>query len=346
MQVIDQFPSGWFAVAFSDDVTAGQIFTGRLAGEDVVVYRTRSGQLNAVRPHCPHLGAHLGRGGRVTGEEIVCPFHAFAFDLSGACVRTSYDKPPPRASLTRYPVLESLGLIFVWRHTQGKPPDWTPATAAPVGSMKPLVFQKSLGGHPYDGVENLIDSGHFKILHDTEVSQMKADFDGPLLNYSSTFTGFFRGPAKNVQAHMNVQCSGLGHIFVATSVRRLGVEVGQMVGLTPEDTGVMRLRVSTAAKIGSGRGWRPALEWPLAQVVKVATQAQISADYRIFPYRKYTEHPKLAVGDGPIMAMRRWAQQFYEDRDGSPASGTRAHEAAGDTAAPARCGNMLRKLSP
>ena len=31
--------------------------------------------------HCPHMGAHLGFGGRVVGEAIRCPMHGFSFAL-------------------------------------------------------------------------------------------------------------------------------------------------------------------------------------------------------------------------------------------------------------------------
>ncbi|WP_331737272.1 Rieske 2Fe-2S domain-containing protein [Streptomyces sp. NBC_00019] len=74
------YPNGWFAVAFSTEVRPGQVITSRLMGKDVVIFRTRSGTLTVVDPHCPHLGAHLGRGGRMDGENLVCPFHAFAFN--------------------------------------------------------------------------------------------------------------------------------------------------------------------------------------------------------------------------------------------------------------------------
>ena len=63
-----QYPDGWFAVAFADELRPGQVLRRRFMGEDVVVYRTSGGVLRAVEPYCPHLGAHLGYGGRVEGE--------------------------------------------------------------------------------------------------------------------------------------------------------------------------------------------------------------------------------------------------------------------------------------
>ncbi|CAD5920211.1 Phenylpropionate dioxygenase and related ring-hydroxylating dioxygenases, large terminal subunit [Streptomyces sp. KY75] len=88
-----------------------------------MLYRLGSGSLRAVRPYCPHLGAHLGLA-KVDGDDLVCPFHAFAFGPDGACVRTGYGTPPPRSTLTRLPVHEANGAVFVWRHYDGREPDW------------------------------------------------------------------------------------------------------------------------------------------------------------------------------------------------------------------------------
>ena len=127
-------PNGWFCVAFSDEVRPGAITTRPFMGGEVVVYRTPRGLLRAVRPRCPHLGAHLGVGGTLDGEEIVCPFHRFAFDPSGACVRTGYDLPPLKATLTQFPVCEANGSIYVWRHALGLAPQWQ-APLSVVGSL-------------------------------------------------------------------------------------------------------------------------------------------------------------------------------------------------------------------
>ncbi|CAD5991328.1 Phenylpropionate dioxygenase and related ring-hydroxylating dioxygenases, large terminal subunit [Streptomyces sp. KY70] len=117
------YPSGWAALAFSDELRPGSVLTRPLAGSDVVLYRLGSGSLRAVRPYCPHLGAHLGLA-KVDGDDLVCPFHAFAFGPDGACVRTGYGTPPPRSTLTRLPVHEANGAVFVWRHYDGREPDW------------------------------------------------------------------------------------------------------------------------------------------------------------------------------------------------------------------------------
>ena len=73
-------PNGWFAVAWSRELHAGDVRPIHYFGEDLVLFRTRSGQARVLDAFCPHLGAHLGYGGRVMGETVRCPFHGWQFD--------------------------------------------------------------------------------------------------------------------------------------------------------------------------------------------------------------------------------------------------------------------------
>ena len=40
--------------------------------------------------YCPHLGAHLGHGGRVEGGAVRCPFHAWLWGGDGRCLEVPY----------------------------------------------------------------------------------------------------------------------------------------------------------------------------------------------------------------------------------------------------------------
>jgi nitrite reductase (NADH) small subunit len=59
----------------------------RVAGEEVAVFRSRTGAVYAVQAECPHRGGPLADG--LTGSgRVVCPLHGWAFDLAtGAPVR-------------------------------------------------------------------------------------------------------------------------------------------------------------------------------------------------------------------------------------------------------------------
>jgi Rieske [2Fe-2S] domain len=55
------FPSSWYCVGWSDELPPGAVRTQRIAGQQIVLFRTRAGQAAAVEAHCSHMGAHLGR---------------------------------------------------------------------------------------------------------------------------------------------------------------------------------------------------------------------------------------------------------------------------------------------
>src|SRR3970040_1801534 len=53
-----------------------------LLGEDLVVYRDKTGRYGLVGEHCPHRKASLAFG-RVDEEGIRCPYHGWKYDRTG-----------------------------------------------------------------------------------------------------------------------------------------------------------------------------------------------------------------------------------------------------------------------
>jgi len=94
-------PNGWFAVAFARELREGEVRPLHYFGEDLVLFRTRSGHARVLDAFCPHLGAHLGHGGRVMGETLRCPFHGWQYDgTTGECVHIPYcERIPQQARL-------------------------------------------------------------------------------------------------------------------------------------------------------------------------------------------------------------------------------------------------------
>lgn len=68
-----------------DLVPPGEGRTFTVEGREVAVFRQRDGALFATDAYCPHRGAPLAEG-VVGGGEVICPYHAFKFDLAtGGC---------------------------------------------------------------------------------------------------------------------------------------------------------------------------------------------------------------------------------------------------------------------
>lgn len=109
------FPRGWFVIAFSEEVERGEVYPKRYFDEDVAVWRDEEGTVHVFDAYCPHLGAHLGHGGKVEGKCLRCPFHAWRFDGEGRCDAIPYAKRiPPKARVGSWPVEERNGLVMVW----------------------------------------------------------------------------------------------------------------------------------------------------------------------------------------------------------------------------------------
>src|SRR5665213_3410646 len=57
----------------------------RLLGEDLVLFRDRSGRLGLIGEFCPHRRASLAYGIPAI-DGIRCPYPGWKFDTSGACI--------------------------------------------------------------------------------------------------------------------------------------------------------------------------------------------------------------------------------------------------------------------
>lgn len=318
------YPNGWFAVAFADELKPGRVLRSRFMGEELVVYRTRSGIVRVVEPYCPHLGAHLGVGGWVDGEDIVCPFHHFAFGGDGRCVRTGYGTRPPAMRLAQREVREVNGAILVWHHADGVPPAWEVAAQATDGFPPPFREFTTLVDHPQEVVENAVDTGHIGALHGYRNPCVRRPFEahGPSFTIAATAEKVLPtlGPVEIV---FDIVVHGLGHIWVDATIPRLRAAALFQAMATPVDPLHVDIRFGVSLRVGSDpesprtqllsrlltRGLGPALKRDLWQ------------DFPVWQHKIYVERPRLAEGDGPIPAFRRWAQQFYPPAASNGAGG-------------------------
>ena len=88
-------PFGWFAVAMSDEIATGDIKTLDYFATQFVMWRGADGQLRALDPYCPHLGAHLGVNSSVQGDELRCAFHHWRFNGEGQVTDIPYSRVIP-----------------------------------------------------------------------------------------------------------------------------------------------------------------------------------------------------------------------------------------------------------
>lgn len=121
---------GWIPVAVSAGLPIGDAVPLRLQGDDLVLWRAESGTAHALEAFCQHLGAHLGYGGRVRGEDIRCFYHGWTWSPEGENTDIPYDTRVHKGRrIRRWYTGESGGLVFVWHPGGGESGE--PARPAP-----------------------------------------------------------------------------------------------------------------------------------------------------------------------------------------------------------------------
>lgn len=107
----------WYAVSLSSELKPQHPVKVRALGQDLVVYRDQSGKPVVMSNYCVHRGGALGDG-TVVGDCVVCPYHGWRFDPSGACVEIPANRPgspvPKRARVDAYPTQERYGLVWAF----------------------------------------------------------------------------------------------------------------------------------------------------------------------------------------------------------------------------------------
>jgi nitrite reductase/ring-hydroxylating ferredoxin subunit len=321
---LQPFPRGWFCVAYAHDVQRGQVVSRRLAGNDLVVYRTESGRAVAMDAWCPHMGAHLGRtGARVEKETLRCAFHGFAFDGTGECVATGYGtKPPAKARARMWPLREVNGLLMAYYG--GEPGYELPALDW--RGFTPLAWTAKtfeLRSHPQTTTENSVDIGHLTWVHGYESVDVLRPLatDGPVLTASYAMSrpaGVVGKLGSNLRAEFDVEAYGLGYSFVDVRVPAHNLHSRHFVLATPTDAGRLELRLALAIERDGPtrrvpKPLRGAIERAVATAVFRGYVKDAKADFPMWENTRHTHPPVLARGDGPIIPFRTWAAQFYDE---------------------------------
>jgi nitrite reductase/ring-hydroxylating ferredoxin subunit len=317
---LSPYPTGWYCVGWSDELPPGGILTRRLCGQEIVLFRTRSGQAAAVEAHCSHLGAHLAEGGTVEGETIRCPFHGFCFDRAGVCVKTGYDtKPPPKARQRSWPLLERHGALLAFCDPLGRPPTWE-VPEVDMSGWTPLRHRDlRLRGHPQEIAENSVDLGHFQHVHGYEEVRELAPLEttGAYLHarYGFRRRRFGVGKFRDFTVEVEIHQHGLGYAFVEarTSIGMLG---RQLVMATPLEGDQIDLRIANSIRIDRAGVRSPLLSllptrW-LAAMAFTEFARDVAQDLAIWNNKRFVSPPALAAGDGPVGAYRKWARQFHQ----------------------------------
>lgn len=319
------YPAGWYCLAPSLELKPGNLKTVVFAGHDYVLFRTASGEVAALDAYCPHLGAHMGKGGCVKGETVVCPFHGFRFDTTGQCVETAYGADPPaRAKVQKLLLRERNGQIIAWHHPEGLEPTFEVPEYETTGWRDPLFKTMNLRSHPQEVSENSVDLGHLTVVHGyrgvENTVPVRSDGAYLTLNYRIRRKNpYGLGPAE-VLTNFKVNVHGLGVSIVEIRVETFGLQLRLHILPTPERDGRITLRAGLQLRaIEDATTIHPLARFVPKFILNEAIQRStlhgiandVLQDFDIWENKVFVDPPILAKGDGPIAHYRRWCRQFY-----------------------------------
>ncbi len=107
-------PAGWYVVLSSTELKKDKPLAAERFGRSLVIWRSRSGSPVIADDLCPHRGVKLSLG-TISNDCIVCPFHGFEFDTSGACQHVpETNKSAVNLTVATYKAIEQHGFIWMW----------------------------------------------------------------------------------------------------------------------------------------------------------------------------------------------------------------------------------------
>lgn len=319
----ETIPTGWYQIGWSEEFAAGEVKPMRYFERDLVAFRGGSGSLHVLDAYCPHMGAHLGYGGRVRGNDIQCPYHSWRWSgESGENTHIPYgDKPCMRLSVPSWSTRELDGVAFMF---------YSPSRCGPTFELPEHFAPSGDVWHPYPGAtevwrnvplvpqlpaENVPDAAHFTSIHRAPTM--------PTLTRYSPGAGYFQTdwdirfggekatwatPHGPVDGHIVTRTWGLG---LGWNIQTAFDEVTSLSGYTPVDrrTSDVRLTVWTPRNRtdGSPLGRNLRDRWFEFQ------KGQIGSDMVIWSNQTYIRRVPFASTEAPAMrALRQWSTQFYE----------------------------------
>jgi 5,5'-dehydrodivanillate O-demethylase len=217
----------WHAVGAAGELSEDKpIKAVKILGEELVLYRDKSGRYGLVGEHCPHRSASLAFG-RVDEEGIRCPYHGWKFDTCGKCLEQPAE-PPERSFKDKikhiaYPVQKLGGVLFAYLGPDPAPllPRWD--VLAWEDGKRWIEVHEVLRCNWLQPMENSVDPSHLYWLHgDTAHLAQTVDryeeehefipFEFGIMKKRST-PGKKTGDGRQIDQHPLVFPNTLRHVF-------------------------------------------------------------------------------------------------------------------------------------
>lgn len=130
----------WYPALPAKDVKSNKPSVLRMLGTDVVFFRDKNNEVQALLDWCPHRSVYLSMGRCYYKGFVTCPYHGATFDGDGNCVAFLTEGPDskmvgaPGMKARKFPTVTIKGLVFVWMG-DGEP-------VAPEEDIPPEMFEE------------------------------------------------------------------------------------------------------------------------------------------------------------------------------------------------------------
>ena len=262
--------SQWYAVCRAEALKGSALRLRRL-GRELILWRDGRGMARAADAQCPHRGADLGQGSLVRGE-IVCPYHGFRFDGSGACTRMPCEgrdaRAPAALRLSMHTVREEAGFLWLWH---GRTPDEPPRSDLPWVPGAPLPEAGSAVGELVWRVrfsrvmEGMLDMHHVPFAHRyvsppgyTRLDPYEVTVEGSVVRTRGTLRREDAPAARGLAVEINVAYPGMIHLRFFDRLQGVAV-------CTPIDGEHTWIALRYAQRFVRVPGLRKLLAWLLVQ---------------------------------------------------------------------------------
>ena len=157
----------WYVAGFAREVGEEMLARDYL-DHSVVLFRDPEGKAHALAGICPHRMMPMELG-RLESDRLVCGYHGLAFAFDGTGLGRA-DGGKAECSLTRYPLKEKSGLLWIW---MGEP-DLAESTPLPPqeeigigaeGWANQFVDYYALKARYVLLIDNLFDLSHLNFVH-------------------------------------------------------------------------------------------------------------------------------------------------------------------------------------
>ena len=315
--ITGRFARGWHCLGLSTDFDQG-IKPFNAFDKRFVVYRNSEGKAVVLDAYCPHMGADLSLG-KIDGDGIRCAFHEWRWGDDGRCDDIPYaDIIPKAACIKSWSTMEENGLLFVWHDTENLAP-----IAEQAIPKIPEVFsdawsdwhldQMTINTNCRELIDNMADAAHFASVHGSPVKQFTNIVDGHIFTQRLLSESERLAEGSEVYSEANYYGPAYMTTHMTGDLDGIPIESRLLVSHLPINHDSFELLFGVLVKRIDSLSEQQNDDM-VAEYVNLAREA-FYEDVEIWHTKVRVDNPLLCHRDGPVNVLRKWYQQFYQNRE-------------------------------